>query len=470
MAAILVIGFTGLFGGLLFLWLWPMVSVVPILVGCVGTLTYFSARRAHRRNSVTTLARAILRDIKRCGLRKFELASVEGFGDFPDDIRGQAAEEVYAWYYAAGARDLKLTHAERAELDTLATRLALSGAAKASVEKRQAQRLYSGLLSAALADGSISPAEMGALRDARAQLGIAEEEAVATNLPVIRDAYLALFRRFAEDGVLSEDEMAELARFRQATGLSIQQAAQISQLDAATLFSRTAALLSQGAHVRAADRQQLVSLAEALELPASLLAPGFAQFDYALNLANISRGQLPTVTSNVVLRSTEVCHYDTPCRHLYSTRTRTVQVQGTLTVTDARVIFTGERSFEFRTRRILNVHTYTNAVDLAVSGNRGQGRYYVQDGQVLGAILSALVRAYNRHGFEDLDNIRSRHIPDDVKVAVWRRDAGRCVRCSAQEYLQFDHIIPFSKGGANTVENIQLLCQKCNLAKSDELV
>lgn len=137
MAAILVIGFTGLFGGLLFLWLWPMVSVVPILVGCVGTLTYFSARRAHRRNSVTTLARAILRDIKRCGLRKFELASVEGFGDFPDDIRGQAAEEVYAWYYAAGARDLKLTHAERAELDTLATRLALSGAAKASVEKRQ---------------------------------------------------------------------------------------------------------------------------------------------------------------------------------------------------------------------------------------------------------------------------------------------------------------------------------------------
>ncbi|MEW6358135.1 MAG: HNH endonuclease, partial [Planctomycetota bacterium] len=57
-----------------------------------------------------------------------------------------------------------------------------------------------------------------------------------------------------------------------------------------------------------------------------------------------------------------------------------------------------------------------------------------------------------------------------VKVAVWQRDGGKCVRCGAADYLEFDHIIPFSKGGASTENNVQLLCRRCNLKKGDELV
>ena len=53
-------------------------------------------------------------------------------------------------------------------------------------------------------------------------------------------------------------------------------------------------------------------------------------------------------------------------------------------------------------------------------------------------------------------------IPDDVKMFVWQRDGGRCVQCGSQENLEYDHIIPVSKGGSNTARNIQLLCEKCN--------
>ena len=60
-------------------------------------------------------------------------------------------------------------------------------------------------------------------------------------------------------------------------------------------------------------------------------------------------------------------------------------------------------------------------------------------------------------------------IPQDVQDAVWRRDGGRCVKCGSQENLEFDHIIPFSKGGSNTVRNLQLLCQKCNREKSNHI-
>lgn len=60
-------------------------------------------------------------------------------------------------------------------------------------------------------------------------------------------------------------------------------------------------------------------------------------------------------------------------------------------------------------------------------------------------------------------------IPREVVDAVYRRDGGRCVYCGSTENLQLDHIIPFSKGGATTLENLQLLCQKCNLGKSNHI-
>ena len=41
--------------------------------------------------------------------------------------------------------------------------------------------------------------------------------------------------------------------------------------------------------------------------------------------------------------------------------------------------------------------------------------------------------------------------------------------CGSNENLEFDHIIPFSEGGANTYRNIQLLCQPCNRSKSDSI-
>lgn len=53
-------------------------------------------------------------------------------------------------------------------------------------------------------------------------------------------------------------------------------------------------------------------------------------------------------------------------------------------------------------------------------------------------------------------------IPEEVRVAVWRRDQGRCARCGSRENLEYDHIVPLSKGGSNTVRNIELLCEKCN--------
>lgn len=67
------------------------------------------------------------------------------------------------------------------------------------------------------------------------------------------------------------------------------------------------------------------------------------------------------------------------------------------------------------------------------------------------------------------DQTKRPPIPREVVDAVYRRDGGRCQECGATEDLQLDHIIPFSKGGATSVENLQLLCGKCNREKSNKI-
>ena len=65
--------------------------------------------------------------------------------------------------------------------------------------------------------------------------------------------------------------------------------------------------------------------------------------------------------------------------------------------------------------------------------------------------------------------------PERVKAILKSRDRGKCASCPADlvmeldESIHIDHMIPISKGGCNDVVNLQILCAKCNLPKSDSL-
>jgi hypothetical protein len=60
-------------------------------------------------------------------------------------------------------------------------------------------------------------------------------------------------------------------------------------------------------------------------------------------------------------------------------------------------------------------------------------------------------------------------LPESIRSEVWRRDMGKCTQCGSNQNLEFDHIIPISKGGSNSVNNLQLLCRSCNASKSNKI-
>jgi 5-methylcytosine-specific restriction endonuclease McrA len=64
---------------------------------------------------------------------------------------------------------------------------------------------------------------------------------------------------------------------------------------------------------------------------------------------------------------------------------------------------------------------------------------------------------------------RRQPIPEEVKLAVFQRDGGRCVQCGSNFDIQYDHIIPVAMGGSSTVENLQILCATCNQRKGPSI-
>ena len=63
-----------------------------------------------------------------------------------------------------------------------------------------------------------------------------------------------------------------------------------------------------------------------------------------------------------------------------------------------------------------------------------------------------------------------RVIPSAVKLEVWKRDKGTCVKCGSKQNLHFDHVIPYSQGGSSRdAKNIQILCSVHNLQKRDKI-
>lgn len=57
-----------------------------------------------------------------------------------------------------------------------------------------------------------------------------------------------------------------------------------------------------------------------------------------------------------------------------------------------------------------------------------------------------------------------------TRRGVLRRDAYRCAYCRDRKATTVDHVIPTSRGGPNTWENVVAACEPCNSRKGDRLV
>ena len=204
------------------------------------------------------------------------------------------------------------------------------------------------------------------------------------------------------------------------------------------------------------------------------------QLGYLKRLTDIRQGHLPTVAVHAILDTDEVAHLDTSAIY-YKPNKQVKFIQGRLIASNKKLYFiTPDRnSMKIDWNNVVNVDEspgstpqgrYTMLMHIQVAKGSGGGFYYVPDPTLAVAIISTAVRIWKRHLVELKENPNTQGIPDHVKTAVFQRDGGQCRQCGySGPYIEYDHILPRSKGGPNTVENIQLLCGQCNRKKGNRI-
>jgi hypothetical protein len=61
-------------------------------------------------------------------------------------------------------------------------------------------------------------------------------------------------------------------------------------------------------------------------------------------------------------------------------------------------------------------------------------------------------------------------ITSKLRMEVHKKLGFKCLKCGSEEDIHLDHIIPDSKGGETSLDNLQPLCRKCNISKGIKII
>ncbi|QBD79892.1 HNH endonuclease [Ktedonosporobacter rubrisoli] len=231
-------------------------------------------------------------------------------------------------------------------------------------------------------------------------------------------------------------------------------------------------------------------------VPLELGKPIVQKMLYLREISRIRWGDITPMRVDIHLDTDEIAYFSMPATY-YKPNKRLKEVPGRLVGTNKKCYFlssTGKDSTTIDWNNVSKIDEKVLYIDpeatltrrggrpvrysavslevihVTVSKGSGGGSYHVPDTLYTKTFMDTLVHFWKRQLVYNKEIATHGAVPEHVKAAVFRRDKGRCIQCGYKgPYIEYDHKIPRSKGGPNTVENIQLLCRMCNLQKGDRL-
>jgi tellurite resistance protein len=423
-------------------------------------------------NLVRVLHRGISVDRKTFSLA----AAVRGLDFSANDLQ-EAKEHVYRSFLERGWTDGKVTAKEHETLRWIARRLEIPGGRVQAINLGLARNRFAAALAQAMEDGILDAQEEERLRGIAASHGCELSQFARQFFQSEGEAFLrGIFLACVADGHISQEEWNYLVSAAYTLGIRLDELLQVIQPHAQRFVEHVLADAKADGRLSAHEDSTLRWLTDNLGLPDHYRQYIHQEVCLLRLLTEIDAGRLPTIPCppGMEVRAGEIIHLHVQATwrdvRVRKTGAHTESHVGTLTLTDNRLLFSSPtKSQSLNYRKIISHRGGTHAIQVQIAGKPAWTFIFGQPSPIPYAAFSACVAMANQTRVAKSDESSTRHIPREVRQRVWQRYGGRCAECGASDYLEFDHVIPVAKGGSNTDANVQLLCRRCNLKKSDSI-
>jgi hypothetical protein len=394
-----------------------------------------------------------------------------------DYDRPYVAEKLYQQFLTRAWMDKELTDEETMLLQWAANELGIAPAKIVDLNSIAALSVFRERLGNAMKDGVVDAQEADHLRRVAVRCGTTVESLMVGMMANEGEAFIRnIFSTHAASGVLRAERWTTLIDTTKRLGMPRHQVLHAIEKPAKKLVEHTLADARSDGEITAEEEATITFL-----LDNTIGDAGFCQYVREVvadtkEATNISRGILPVVSAPgaVALRAGELVHWH---GYVYYSRVRETAsgvkqtgVSGQGVITDFRFVMSApDASFQIAHTKVLGHQRVSDTLEIRTS-SKWAGSYRLDDQKHRAAQIwqVAIGRANQTIVARDTTQA-SRHISRDVRQRVWQKYGGQCAECGSDSYLEFDHIVPVAKGGSNSDSNVQLLCRKCNLAKSDRI-
>lgn len=366
---------------------------------------------------------------------------------------------------------------QRQLLGVIAEKLRLPQDEVKQLNEEVASLAFAECLSEALKDGVLTASELEALQGVASFTGstvkvFARRNALRQGIGILR----GLFAEATSTGILDQKLWQNLQASADALGLTREELLEAVTPHAKSFAEHVLADVKSDGVVTAEEERYLKWLMQTFSFGAMFKDYIRSELSLLRERTMISSGNPPQVPPppGLNLQPSESVFFWGRCeaniqRNLKSGLTDDLH-DGNLALTDSRVIFESEtKPLSITYRAIVGWNGQDRLLNLTVKNKPTISFRCRKPDPLFFERFKSLLQLNNQTLVRRSTGAPDRHIPREVRQRVWQRYSGKCAECGATDYLEFDHIVPVAKGGSNSDQNVQLLCRKCNLQKSDKI-
>ena len=415
------------------------------------------------------------------GLRKyksnFSIERIQLHSIYTSEDLDDAAERVFTNNLQHAWSDDVITEGELQRLTILQKALKIDPQRIKELQRRHVRHAFETALADAMVDGEIDAKEIAHLDSIASQIKLTASQYASAFLKEECEEFLrGVFLAAVNDGELTKRELKNLLASMSALGIPKDRFLKLIQPQATAFIEHVLADAKSDGKISTKEVEELNWLVEELGIPGSVRSYIETEIEDLIQIANIEEGKLPVVTSpdGLELAVGEVVHFLESCDLCFTKNLasgpKDYQHYGVLILTDRRLIYVSDtKSLDTSYRSVIGHAGNSRRIRIMIKGKPELDFQFSSPNKFGYEIFRTAVALANQTKTAPASKKPSRHISRDVRQVIWTRYGGRCADCGANDYLEFDHIIPVAKGGSNSETNVQLLCRRCNLKKSDKI-